>query len=80
MSVYTIDGPKYQLPANPAIRAHFDHQSGLQPDNPGRGHYSMAWISKASMCFDNCLMIEPAPNLRVCTIRLLHPMASSLFY
>lgn len=47
MSVYAIDGSKYQLPADAAIRAHFDPQSGLHPDNPGRGHYPMALVSTA---------------------------------
>lgn len=47
MSVYAIDGSKYQLPASAAIRAHFDPDSGLHPDNPGRGHYPMALVSTA---------------------------------
>ncbi|MEQ6340634.1 MAG: IS4 family transposase [Gammaproteobacteria bacterium] len=47
MSVYAIDGSKYQLPASVAIRAHFDPDSGLHPDNPGRGHYPMALVSTA---------------------------------
>lgn len=47
MNVYAIDGSKYQLPASAAIRAHFDPDSGLHPDNPGRGHYPMALVSTA---------------------------------
>ena len=47
MNVYAIDGSKYQLPASAAIREHFDPHSGLDPDNPGRGHYPMALVSTA---------------------------------
>ena len=47
MNVYAIDGSKYQLPASAAIRTHFDPDSGLHPDNPGRGHYPMALVSTA---------------------------------
>lgn len=47
MSVYAIDGSKYQLPADATIRAYFDPDSGLHRDNPGRGHYPMALVSTA---------------------------------
>ncbi len=43
MSVYAIDGSKYQLPASAELRAVFDPHSGL--DNPGKGHYPQCLVS-----------------------------------
>ena len=37
LSVFAIDGSKYDLPASVALWAAFDPDSGL--DKPGKGHY-----------------------------------------
>ncbi len=43
LSVYAIDGSKYNLPASAALRAAFDPDSGL--DKPGKGHYPQCLVS-----------------------------------
>jgi hypothetical protein len=43
MSVFAIDGSKFTLPANDALRAAFDPHSGLQ--YPGKGHYPQCLVS-----------------------------------
>ena len=43
MSVYAIDGSKYQLPATAELRDVFDPNSGL--DKPGKGHYPQCLVS-----------------------------------
>jgi hypothetical protein len=44
MSVYAIDGSKYDLPATEALRSEFDPSSGLQN---GKGHYPQCLVSTA---------------------------------
>jgi len=43
MSVYALDGSKYNLPASDEIREKFDPQSGLQ--YAGKGHYPQCLVS-----------------------------------
>jgi len=43
MSVYALDGSKYNLPATDDIRKKFDPNSGLQ--NDGKGHYPQCLVS-----------------------------------
>ncbi len=43
LSVFAIDGSKYQLPAAEAVRTAFDPHSGL--DHPGKGHYPQCLVS-----------------------------------
>ena len=43
MSVFAIDGSKYNLPATEEIRKTFDPQSGLS--YPGKGHYPQCLVS-----------------------------------
>jgi hypothetical protein len=43
LSVYAIDGSKYNLPASDALRKAFDPDSGL--DKPGKGHYPQCLVS-----------------------------------
>ena len=43
MSVFALDGSKYNLPATDEIRQTFDPNSGLQ--NPGKGHYPQCLVS-----------------------------------
>lgn len=43
MSVFAIDGSKYNLPASDELRAAFDPQSGLE--YPGKGHYPQCLVS-----------------------------------
>jgi hypothetical protein len=43
MSVYALDGSKYNLPATDQIRNKFDPNSGLQ--NDGKGHYPQCLVS-----------------------------------
>lgn len=43
LSVFAIDGSKYDLPASAALRAAFDPDSGL--DQPGKGHYPQCLVS-----------------------------------
>ncbi len=43
MSVYALDGSKYNLPATDEIRQTFDPHSGLQ--NDGKGHYPQCLVS-----------------------------------
>jgi hypothetical protein len=43
LSVFAIDGSKYDLPASVALRAAFDPDSGL--DKPGKGHYPQCLVS-----------------------------------
>ena len=45
LSVFAIDGSKYQLPAADAVRAAFDPHSGLE--HPGKGHYPQCLVSTA---------------------------------
>lgn len=45
MSVYAVDGSKYNLPATAEIRNEFDPKSGLQ--YPGKGHYPQCLVSTA---------------------------------
>ncbi len=45
LSVFAIDGSKYQLPAADAVRAAFDPHSGLA--HPGQGHYPQCLVSTA---------------------------------
>jgi len=45
LSVFAIDGSKYQLPAADAVRTAFDPHSGL--DHPGKGHYPQCLVSTA---------------------------------
>ena len=47
MSVYALDGSKYNLPATDELRKTFDPESGLQ--NSGRGHYPQCLVST---CYD----------------------------
>jgi Transposase DDE domain len=49
LSVFAIDGSKYDLPASPALRAAFDPDSGL--DQPGKGHYPQCLVSTAHDVF-----------------------------
>ncbi len=49
MSVYAVDGSKYNLPATPEIRDRFDPESGLQ--YPGKGHYPQCLVSTACDVF-----------------------------
>jgi hypothetical protein len=49
MSVYGIDGSKYDLPATPELRMAFDPKSGLQ--NPGKGHYPQCLVTTAHDVF-----------------------------
>ena len=49
LSVYAIDGSKYNLPASAALRAAFDPDSGL--DKPGKGHYPQCLVSTACDVF-----------------------------
>jgi hypothetical protein len=43
LSVFAIDGSKYQLPASEELRQVFDPDSGL--DKPGKGHYPQCLVS-----------------------------------
>lgn len=43
MSVYAIDGSRYDLPATAEIRQKFDPNSGLE--HPGKGHYPQCLVS-----------------------------------
>jgi len=43
MSVYSVDGSKYSLPATPELRKEFDPTSGLE--NAGKGHYPQCLVS-----------------------------------
>jgi len=43
LSVFAIDGSKYQLPAAAAVRTAFDPHSGLA--QPGKGHYPQCLVS-----------------------------------
>jgi hypothetical protein len=43
MSVYALDGSKYNLPATDQIRKKFDPNCGLQTD--GKGHYPQCLVS-----------------------------------
>ena len=43
MSVFALDGSKYNLPATDEIRKYFDPNSGLQ--NAGKGHYPQCLVS-----------------------------------
>ena len=43
LSVFAIDGSKYQLPAADAVRTAFDPHSGLE--HPGKGHYPQCLVS-----------------------------------
>lgn len=43
MSVYALDGSKYNLPSNDEIRQTFDPHSGLH--NDGKGHYPQCLVS-----------------------------------
>ena len=45
LSVFAIDGSKYQLPAADAVRTAFDPHSGLE--HPGKGHYPQCLVSTA---------------------------------
>lgn len=45
LSVFAIDGSKYQLPAADAVRTAFDPHSGLA--HPGKGHYPQCLVSTA---------------------------------
>ena len=45
MSVYAIDGSKYDLPATQELRNEFDPESGL--NHEGRGHYPQCLVSTA---------------------------------
>ena len=45
MSVFAIDGSKYNLPATPKLRQIFDPKSGLQ--NPGKGHFPQCLVNTA---------------------------------
>jgi hypothetical protein len=45
LSVFAIDGSKYQLPATAAVRTAFDPTSGLE--HPGKGHYPQCLVSTA---------------------------------
>ena len=45
LSVFAIDGSKYQLPAADAVRAAFDPTSGLE--HLGKGHYPQCLVSTA---------------------------------
>lgn len=45
MSVFGVDGSKYNLPATADIRQEFDPMSGLQ--YPGKGHYPQCLVSTA---------------------------------
>ena len=45
LSVFAIDGSKYQLPAADAVRTAFDPTSGLA--HPGKGHYPQCLVSTA---------------------------------
>ena len=45
MSVFAIDGSKYDLPATPKLREEFDPKSGLE--NKGKGHYPQCLVSTA---------------------------------
>ena len=49
LSVFAIDGSKYDLPASPALRAAFDPDSGL--DQPGKGHYPQCLVSTVQDVF-----------------------------
>jgi hypothetical protein len=45
LSVFAIDGSKYQLPAAAAVRTAFDPHSGLE--HSGKGHYPQCLVSTA---------------------------------
>jgi hypothetical protein len=45
LSVFAIDGSKYQLPAADAVRTAFDPHSGLE--HSGKGHYPQCLVSTA---------------------------------
>lgn len=45
LSVFAVDGSKYQLPASDALRAEFDPDSGF--DHAGKGHYPQCLVSTA---------------------------------
>lgn len=49
LSVFAIDGSKYDLPASRALRAAFDPDSGL--DQPGKGHYPQCLVSTVQDVF-----------------------------
>jgi len=49
LSVFAIDGSKYDLPASTALRAAFDPDSGL--DRPGRGHDPQCLVSTVQDVF-----------------------------
>jgi Transposase DDE domain len=49
LSVFAIDGSKYDLPASAALRAAFDPDSGL--DQPGKGHYPQCLVSTVQDVF-----------------------------
>jgi hypothetical protein len=45
MSVFAVDGSKYNLPASEQLRRTYDPNSGLQ--NPGKGHYPQCLLNTA---------------------------------
>lgn len=45
LSVFAVDGSKFQLPASDALRAEFDPDSGF--DHVGKGHYPQCLVSTA---------------------------------
>ena len=49
LSVFAIDGSKYDLPASQALRAAFNPDSGL--DQPGKGHYPQCLVSTVQDVF-----------------------------
>jgi hypothetical protein len=49
LSVFAIDGSKYDLPASAPLRAAFDPDSGL--DQPGKGHYPQCLVSTVQDVF-----------------------------
>ncbi len=64
LSVFAIDGSKYQLPAAEAVRTAFDPPSGLT--HPGKGHYPQCLVSTAYDVFR-----------RVPIARTIQPMAEA---
>jgi hypothetical protein len=49
LSVFAIDGSKYDLPASAVLRAAFDPDSGLE--QPGQGHYPQCLVSTVQDVF-----------------------------
>ena len=64
LSVFAIDGSKYQLPAAAAVRAAFEPTSGLE--HPGKGHYPQCLVSTVYDVFR-----------RLPIARTVHPMAEA---